>query len=165
MHVDVQVSAKPLFVAGNVTIIGNITLGNQVGIWFGAVIRADKDRITIGDRSNIQDNCVVHTSRGFPVTLGRDVSVGHGAILHGCTIADQVLIGMGAIVLNGARIGKGSVIGAGAVVREDAEIPEGSVVVGVPGKVIKQADLSQQQQILNNAASYVQLAEEYTRHG
>ena len=107
----------------------------------------------------------MHTSKGFPVTLGRDVSVGHGAILHGCTIADQVLVGMGAIVLNGARIGKGSVIGAGAVVREGAEIPEGSVVVGVPGKVIKQADASQQQQILNNAASYIQLAEEYARHG
>ena len=165
MHTDPKVSGKPLFVAANATVIGDITIGNQVGIWFGAVLRADKDRIIIGDRSNIQDNCVVHTSRGFPVTLGRDVSVGHGAILHGCTIADQVLVGMGAIVLNGAKVGKGSVIGAGAVVREDAEIPEGSVVVGVPGKVIKQADASQQQHILNNAASYVQLAEEYAHHG
>ena len=105
MHMDVQLSAKPLFVAGNATIIGDITFGNQVGIWFGAVIRGDKDRIIIGDRSNIQDNCVVHTSKGFPVTIGNDVSVGHGAILHGCTIHNQVLIGMGAIVLNGAKIG------------------------------------------------------------
>jgi carbonic anhydrase/acetyltransferase-like protein (isoleucine patch superfamily) len=165
MHVDAKVTGEALFMAGNATVTGNVTIGKQVGIWFGAVIRADKDRITIGDRSNIQDNCVVHTSKGFPVILGRDVSVGHGAILHGCTIADQVLVGMGAIVLNGARIGKGSLIGAGAVVREGADIPEGSVVVGVPGKIIKQTDAAQQQQILNNAASYIELAEEYARHG
>ncbi len=164
MRMDGNVSGKALFMAGNATVTGDVTLGKEVGIWFGAVVRADKDRIIIGDRSNIQDNCVVHTSRGFPVTLGRDVSVGHGAILHGCTIADQVLVGMGAIVLNGARVGKGSVIGAGAVVREDADIPEGSVVVGVPGKVIKQADTAQLQKILDNAASYVELAGEYARH-
>jgi carbonic anhydrase/acetyltransferase-like protein (isoleucine patch superfamily) len=165
MRMDAKVTGTPLFVAGNATVIGDITLGDQVGIWFGAVLRADKDRISIGDRSNIQDNCVVHTSRGFPVSLGTDVSVGHGAILHGCTIADQVLVGMGAIVLNGARIGKGSLIGAGALVREGMDIPEGSVVVGVPGKVIKQTDAAQRQQILSNAASYVELAGEYAHHG
>lgn len=164
MPMDAKVTGTPLFKAGNATIIGDVTIGKQVGIWFGAVVRGDKARIVIGDRSNIQDNCVVHTSKGFPVTLGSDVSVGHGAILHGCTIADQVLVGMGAVLLNGSRIGKGSVIGAGAVVREGAGIPEGSVVVGVPGKVIKQADAAQQQHILNNALSYVQLAEEYARH-
>ena len=165
MRMDGKVAGTPLFVAGNATVIGDISLGDGVGIWFGAVLRADKDRISIGDRSNIQDNCVVHTSKGFPVTLGKEVSVGHGAILHGCTIDDQVLIGMGAIVLNGARIGKGSLIGAGALVREGMEIPEGSVVVGVPGKVIKQTDAAQQQQIMVNAASYVELAKEYASHG
>jgi carbonic anhydrase/acetyltransferase-like protein (isoleucine patch superfamily) len=165
MRMDAKITGEALFMAGNATVTGDVTIGKQVGIWFGAVVRADKDRIIIGDRSNIQDNCVVHTTKGFPVTLGREVSVGHGAILHGCMIADQVLVGMGAIILNGARIGKGSVIGAGAVVREGAEIPEGSVVVGVPGKVIKQADASQQQHILANATSYVQLAEEYAHHG
>ena len=165
MRMDGKVAGTPLFVAGNATVIGDISLGDGVGIWFGAVLRADKDRISIGDRSNIQDNCVVHTSKGFPVTLGREVSVGHGAILHGCTIDDQVLIGMGAIVLNGARIGKGSLIGAGALVREGMEIPEGSVVVGVPGKVIKQTDAAQQQQIMANAASYVELAKEYASYG
>lgn len=164
MHMDAKVTGEALFMAGNATVVGDVTIGKQVGIWFGAVVRADKDRIIIGDRSNIQDNCVVHTSRGFPVTLGREVSVGHGAILHGCTIADQVLVGMGAIVLNGARIGKGSVIGAGAVIREGMDVPEGSVVVGVPGKVIKQADAVQQQNILTNAESYVQLAAEYAHH-
>jgi carbonic anhydrase/acetyltransferase-like protein (isoleucine patch superfamily) len=161
---DARISGEPLFVAANATLRGDITIGNEVGIWFGAVVRADKDRIVIGDRSNIQDNCVVHTSKGFPVTIGTDVSVGHGAILHGCTIGDQVLIGMGAIVLNGARIRRGSVIGAGAVVKEDADIPANSVVVGVPGKIIKQADEPQQKGILANALSYVELGREYALH-
>jgi carbonic anhydrase/acetyltransferase-like protein (isoleucine patch superfamily) len=165
MHMDIQLSAKPLFVAGNATITGDITFGNQVGIWFGAVIRGDKDRIIIGDRSNVQDNCVVHTSKGFPVTIGNDVSIGHGAILHGCTIHNQVLIGMGAIVLNGAKIGKGSIIGAGAVITEGKEIPPNSVVIGVPGKIVKQTDAAQQQHILNNAIAYMELAQEYLRHG
>ena len=165
MHMDLHVSGKPLFVAGNATVIGDITFGNQVGIWFGAVIRADRDRITIGDRSNIQDNCVVHTSKGFPVIIGNDVSVGHGAILHGCTIQDRVLIGMGAVVLNGAKVGDGSIIGAGAVITEGKEIPPNSVVVGVPGRIVKQTDADQQQHILNNAVSYVELAREYVHHG
>jgi carbonic anhydrase/acetyltransferase-like protein (isoleucine patch superfamily) len=161
---DYQISGKPLFVACNATVIGNITFGKEVGIWFGAVIRADKDRISIGDRSNIQDNCIVHTSKGYPVTLGNEVSVGHGAILHGCTIQDHVLVGMGAVVLNGARIGNGSIIGAGAVVTEGKDIPPNSVVVGVPGKIVKQTDADQQQHIRNNASSYVELAREYAHH-
>jgi carbonic anhydrase/acetyltransferase-like protein (isoleucine patch superfamily) len=160
-----EVSGVPLFAAGNATIIGDVTIGKQVGIWFGAVIRADKDRIVIGDRSNIQDNCVVHTSKGHPVIMGTDVSVGHGAILHGCTIGNRVLVGMGSIILNGASIGDGSVIGAGAVVTEGKLIPSGSVVVGVPGKIVKEADSAQQEQILKNAASYVELAGEYAHHG
>ncbi len=165
MHMDVQVSGMPLFVAGNATVIGDITVGNHVGIWFGAVIRADKDRIVIGNRSNIQDNCVVHTSKGFPVTIGNDVSVGHGAILHGCTIGNRVLVGMGAIVLNGAKVGDGSIIGAGAVITEGKDIPPDSVVIGVPGRIVKQTDPDQQQHILNNAVSYVELAREYAHHG
>jgi carbonic anhydrase/acetyltransferase-like protein (isoleucine patch superfamily) len=161
---DYQISGKPLFVACNATIIGNITFGKEVGIWFGAVIRADKDRISIGDRSNIQDNCIVHTSKGYPVTLGSEVSVGHGAILHGCTIQDHVLVGMGAVILNGARIGNGSIIGAGAVVTEGTDIPPNSVVVGVPGKIVKQTGADQHQHIRNNASSYVELAREYAHH-
>jgi carbonic anhydrase/acetyltransferase-like protein (isoleucine patch superfamily) len=165
MHMDVQVSGMPLFVADNAKLIGNVTIGKQVGIWFGAVIRADRDRIIIGDRSNIQDNCVVHTSKGFPVTIGNDVSVGHGAILHGCTIGNRVLVGMGAIIINGARIGEGSIIGAGAVITEGKDIPPNSVVVGVPGKIVKLVDQDQQQHILNNAVSYIELAKEYASHG
>jgi len=165
MHMDVQVSGVPLFVAGNATVIGNVTVGKHVGIWFGAVIRADKDRIVIGDRSNIQDNCVVHTSKGFPVIIGNDVSVGHGAILHGCTIGSRVLVGMGAIIINGAMIGEGSIIGAGAVITEGKIIPANSVVIGVPGRIVRQTDQDQQQHILNNAVSYVELAREYGHHG
>jgi len=164
MHMDGKVSGGALFKAANATVTGNVTLDRDIGIWFGAVIRADKDRIVIGDRSNIQDNCVIHTSIGFPVTLGTDVSVGHGAILHGCTIGNRVLVGMGAIVLNGATVGDGSVIGAGSVVTEGMTVPERSVVVGVPGKIIKQASDTQQQHILNNAASYIELAKEYASH-
>src|SRR5512145_527403 len=133
MHMDGKVSGTPLFRAANATLVGNVTVGSEVGIWFGAVIRADKDRIVIGDRSNIQDNCVVHTTTGHPVIVGDNVSVGHGAILHGCTIGNRVLVGMGAIVLNGAVVGDGSVIGAGAVVTEGMNVPPGSVVVGIPG--------------------------------
>ncbi|WP_292369312.1 gamma carbonic anhydrase family protein [Methanoregula sp. UBA64] len=159
---DGKIAGTPLWCAPNATMVGKVTVGSDVGIWFGAVIRADKDRIIIGDRSNIQDNCVVHTSAGFPTTLGCDVSVGHGAILHGCTIKDRVLVGMGAIVLNGAVVGEDSLIGAGAVVTEGMQIPPGSVVLGVPGKAIKQTTPAQRQHILENAASYVKLAGEYT---
>lgn len=154
---------KALFVAENATVIGDIALAEGTSVWFGAVLRADKDRIVIGKDSNIQDNCVVHTSDGFPVTVGEEVSVGHGAILHGCTIGSRVLVGMGAIVLNGAKVGDGSILGAGTVVTEGATIPPGSLVLGVPGKVLKQATPEQQAHIVSNARSYRELAEKY-RH-
>jgi carbonic anhydrase/acetyltransferase-like protein (isoleucine patch superfamily) len=164
MHMDKKVSGIPLFRAENATVIGNVTVGKEVGIWFGAVVRGDRDRIVLGDRSNIQDNCVVHTTMGHPVIVGNEVSVGHGAILHGCTIGNRVIIGMGAIVLNGATIGDGSIIGAGTVVKEGMDVPPGSVVVGIPGKIIKQATEVQQKHILANAATYVGLAGEYACH-
>ncbi|MEN6611598.1 MAG: gamma carbonic anhydrase family protein [Methanoregulaceae archaeon] len=155
---------KALFVAENATVIGDVALAEGTSIWFGVVIRADKDRVVIGKDSNIQDNCVVHTSAGFPVIVGEQVSVGHGAILHGCTIGDRVLVGMGAIVLNGADVGEGSLLGAGTVVTEGAVIPAGSVVLGVPGKVVKPASAGQQENIVANAGAYRELAEKY-RHG
>lgn len=164
MYMDGKISGAPLFRAGNATVIGDVTFGNDVGVWFGAVIRADKDRIILGDRSNVQDNCVLHTSAGHPVIVGSDVSVGHGAILHGCTIGSRVIVGMGAIVLNGADVGAGSIIGAGALVTEGTKVPAGSVIVGVPGKIIKQASEEQQKQILTNAVTYVNLAREYASH-
>ncbi|HWQ67120.1 MAG TPA: gamma carbonic anhydrase family protein [Methanospirillum sp.] len=149
------------FIAPNSTMIGRITIGTDAGIWYGAVVRADKDQIMIGDRSNIQDNCVVHTSAGHPVSIGDDVSVGHGAILHGCTIQDQVLVGMGAIILNGAVVGSGSIIGAGALVSEGKEIPPRSLVLGVPGKVMRQVSDEEGSGILHNASEYVKLAREH----
>jgi carbonic anhydrase/acetyltransferase-like protein (isoleucine patch superfamily) len=146
------------FIANNATIIGDVILLKDVNIWYGAVIRADKDKITIGDRSNIQDNVVVHTSKGFPITMGEDVSVGHGAILHGCNIGDHVLIGMGSIILNGASIGEGSIIGAGAVVTEGKVIPPRSLVLGLPGKVVRGVTNEEYEGILHNASEYVKLA-------
>lgn len=157
MPVD-SVRKSQVFIAPNATVLGDVTLGNEIGIWYGAVVRADKDRIVIGDRSNIQDNAVLHTSTGHPVLIGTDVSVGHGAILHGCRIADRVLVGMGAIVLNGAEIGCDSLLGAGTVVTEGTIIPPGSVVVGVPGKPIKQVSPEQQDHIVKNARNYWDLA-------
>jgi carbonic anhydrase/acetyltransferase-like protein (isoleucine patch superfamily) len=161
MDIHGKVTGTPLFIAGNATVIGTVTVGQQVGIWFGAVVRGDKDRIVIGDRSNIQDNCVVHTSKGYPVVLGSEVSVGHGAILHGCTLGDRVLVGMGAIILNGVNVGEGTLIGAGAVITEGMQVPANSVVVGVPAKIIKQTTDAQRDHIKNNASSYVTLAGEY----
>ncbi len=158
---DAGTRGSDVFVAPNATVIGDVALGDRVGVWFGAVVRGDRDRIAIGADSNVQDNCVVHCSPGHPVTLGREVSVGHGAVLHGCTIGDRVLVGMGAVVLNGAVVGEDSVIGAGAVVTEGAEIPPGSVVLGVPGKVVKQTTDEQRAHIRRNAATYVALAGRY----
>jgi carbonic anhydrase/acetyltransferase-like protein (isoleucine patch superfamily) len=163
MGIDAN-TGQAAFIAGNATVIGDVTLREGVSIWFGAVLRADKDGIEVGSRSNIQDNAVVHTTTGFPVRMGEDVSVGHGAILHGCIIKDRVLVGMGAIVLNGAVVGEDSVLGAGTVVTEKAVIPPGSVVIGVPGKVVKQTSEEQKQHIAQNAKAYRELAEGY-RHG
>jgi carbonic anhydrase/acetyltransferase-like protein (isoleucine patch superfamily) len=152
------------FIAPTATVTGDVTLGEETGIWFGAVLRGDRDRIEVGAGSNIQDNAVVHTSKGFPARIGKEVSVGHGAILHGCTIHDRVLVGMGAIVMNGAVVGEDSIIAAGAVVTEGSVIPPGSVVMGVPGKVVKQATASQKEGIRKNAESYIGLAKSY-QHG
>jgi carbonic anhydrase/acetyltransferase-like protein (isoleucine patch superfamily) len=154
---------SPLFLAPNATVTGDVVLGDDVGIWFGAVVRADKDRIRIGRGSNIQDNAVVHTTTGFPVDVGEQVSVGHGAILHGCTVEDCVLVGMGAIVMNGARIGHHSIIGAGAVVTEHADIPPRSLVLGVPAKVVRSTTDEQEEAIVKNARSYIDLAGAYRK--
>jgi carbonic anhydrase/acetyltransferase-like protein (isoleucine patch superfamily) len=151
----------PEFIAKNATILGDVTISEKASVWFGAVIRADKDAIQIGEGSNIQDNAVVHTSKGFPVIIGKEVSVGHGAILHGCIIGDRVLVGMGAIVMNGAIVGEGSILGAGTVVTEGSRIPPHSVVLGVPGKVIRQTTPEQDKGIAVNAASYIDLAGKY----
>ena len=142
-------------------VIGDVELGDDVSIWHGAVVRGDTDSITIGDNSNIQDNCVVHCTKGFPVVVKRNVSVGHGAVIHGCTLEDNVLIGMNATVLNGAHIGKNSIVGAGAVVSEGKEFPERSLILGVPGKLVRELTDEQVQHIQDNADNYVRLSKQY----
>jgi carbonic anhydrase/acetyltransferase-like protein (isoleucine patch superfamily) len=158
------VAGARVFVAENAAVIGDVVLGDDVSVWFGAVIRGDKDRISIGPGSNVQDNAVIHTTTGFPVEIGAEVSIGHGAILHGCSIRDRVLVGMGAILLNGVVVGEGSIIGAGAVITEGKEIPAHSLVLGVPGKVIRETTPEQRDGIVHNAREYVKLAGRY-RHG
>lgn len=123
--------------APDASIIGNVTLGIDVGIWFGAVLRGDIEPIVVGEGTNIQEHTVVHTDAGYPTTIGARCTIGHRAIIHGCTIGNNVLIGMGAIVLNGAVIGENTLIGAGALVPERKEIPAGSLVIGMPGKVAR----------------------------
>ncbi len=129
-----------IFFAPGARVIGNVHLAADVSIWFNAVLRGDNEPIVIGRGSNVQDGAVFHTDPGFPMTIGQNVTVGHKAILHGCTIGDGSLIGMGAVVLNGAKIGKGCLIGANALVTEGKEIPDGSMAVGQPAKVLRSVD-------------------------
>jgi carbonic anhydrase/acetyltransferase-like protein (isoleucine patch superfamily) len=131
------------FIADNATVVGSVVLGNDVSIWFNVVVRGDNDVITIGDNSNVQDNAVLHTDPGILLTLGRDVSVGHLAMLHGCTVGDNSLVGINAVVLNRAVIGKNCLIGSNALIPEGKVIPDGSLVVGSPGRVVRQLELQE----------------------
>ena len=128
------------WIAPDAVLIGRVRLGRNAGIWFGAVIRGDNEPIVIGEDSNIQEHTVMHTDPGFPLTVGKGCTIGHRAMLHGCTIGDDSLVGMGAIILNGARIGAGSLVGAGALVTEGKEFPERSLIVGSPAKAIRTLD-------------------------
>ena len=125
------------FIADTADVIGNIRLKSQASVWFGAVLRGDNEWIEIGEGSNVQDNCTCHTDKGFPLTIGKNCTVGHNVILHGCTIEDGALVGMGSIVMNGARIGKNSIVGAGSVITEGKEFPENSLIIGSPARVIR----------------------------
>ena len=126
------------WVAPNATVIGRVTLGSQVSVWFGATIRGDNDSIRIGSRTSVQENAVLHVDPGFPLEIAEECTIGHGAILHGCTIGRGALIGIGAIVLNGAKVGEGAMIGAGALVPPGKEIPANAVVIRAPGKVVRE---------------------------
>lgn len=128
------------WVAGSATVAGRVRLGEDAGVWFGAVIRGDNEWIEIGARTNVQDNCTLHSDHGLPLTIGEGCTLGHGAIVHGCTIGDNVLIGMGATILNGARIGANSIVGAGSLVTEGKSFPENSLIVGSPAKAIRTLD-------------------------
>lgn len=142
------------WVAPDANIIGRIVLEAESSVWFGATLRGDNDPIIVGRGSNVQENCVLHTDIGFPLTIGADCTIGHKAMLHGCTIGDGSLIGMGAIVLNGAKIGRGCLIGAGALITEGKEIPDFSLVMGSPGKVVRTLDAEAQARLLRSAEGY-----------
>ena len=146
------------YVAEGAQVIGDVILKADSSIWYNTVCRADINRIVIGERTNIQDNSVIHLENDQGVLVENDVTVGHNAIIHGCSIADGALIGMGAIIMNGAVIGKGAVIGAGAVVKEDMVIPDFSLVVGVPGKIVKTLSPETYDDNVKWAAKYVKLA-------
>lgn len=131
------------WVAPGAHVIGKVTLAAGASIWFGAALRGDNERLTVGPGSNVQENCVFHTDPGFPLTIGENCTVGHGVILHGCTLEDAVLVGMGSVVMNGAVIGAGSLIGAGALVTEGTVVPPQSLVLGQPGRVVKSRDFTE----------------------
>lgn len=128
------------WVAPDANLIGKVVLEEAASVWFGTTIRADHEEIRVGAGSNVQENCVFHVDAGYPLTIGRGCTIGHKVMLHGCTIGDNSLIGMGATVLNGAKIGKNCLIGAGALITENKEIPDGSLVMGAPGKVVRPLD-------------------------
>ncbi len=143
------------WIAPSADVMGRVRLLKDTSVWFGAVLRGDNEWISIGEGSNVQDGCVLHTDIGAPLTIGRDCTIGHKAILHGCAIGDNSLVGMGAIVLNHARIGKNCLIGAGAFVGEGKTIPDNSLVVGAPGKVIREIDGATAEKLKLSALSYV----------
>ncbi len=151
------------WVADSATVLGDVVVGARSGVWFGTVVRADTAPIRVGEETNLQDNCTLHADPGAPLTIGDRVTVGHGAVLHGCTVGSDVLVGMGAVVLNRARIGDGSMLAAGAVVLEDTDVPEGSLVAGVPGRVRRQVTDAERERVRRNAGSYVRLAAEHRR--
>ena len=152
---------KSVFIADGAKVIGNVEIGKGSSVWFNAVIRADSDKVNIGENSNIQDNAVIHTSEGFGVSIGDNVTIGHGAIIHGCTVKNNVMIGMGAIVLNGAVIEENSIIGAGSLVTQGKVIPAGSLAFGNPVKIVRQLTDKEIESIKDNAIAYVNEANEY----
>ncbi len=154
-HKVVTPGSGRYWIAPTATLIGRVEVGEDVSVWFGAVIRGDNELIRIGARTSIQEHCVLHTDLGFPMTLAEDCTIGHLAMLHGCTIGKGALIGIGAIVLNGAKIGAGSVVGAGALVPENKEIPPDVVVMGSPAKVVRAITDVDRQRIQEGVDFYV----------
>ena len=155
--------AATAWVADNAQVIGRVELADDASVWYGAVLRGDNDRITVGARSNVQDGSVLHADAGFPLTLGADVTVGHQAMLHGCTVGDGSLIGIQAVVLNGATIGRNSLVGAGAVVTEGKEFPDGSLILGAPAKAVRSITPEQVERLRFGALHYVENAERHRR--
>lgn len=158
--VDVHPESR---VAPNATLVGKVKLEQGASVWFGAVLRGDNELIHIGEQSNVQDGTVMHTDMGFPLTLGKGVTIGHNAMLHGCTVGDYSLVGINAVVLNGAKIGKYCIIGANTLIGEGKEIPDGSLVIGSPGKVVRELSEAQKTMLEASAAHYAHNAQRYAR--
>ena len=149
------------YVADTATLIGKVTLEANASVWSGVTIRGDNERITIGENSNVQESCVMHTDMGFPLTIGKEVTIGHQAMLHGCTVGDGSLIGIQAVVLNGARIGKGCLVGAGALVTEGKEFPDYSLIIGAPAKAVRTLTEEELQRLRLSAQSYAMRGQQY----
>lgn len=149
------------FVAPNATIHGNVRIGAQASVWFGAVIRAESDQVTIGERSNVQDGAIIHVDAGFPATLGREVTVGHRAVVHGATVEDGCIVGIGAILLNGAHIGANSIVAAGALVGEGKRFPPNSMLMGIPAKLVRTLTDEEAARVARGAQHYVDYGAAY----
>ncbi len=151
------------WVADTATVRGDVTLGEEVSVWFSAVIRGDEAPVSVGERSNVQDGAILHVSAGFPCVVGRDVTIGHGAIVHGCTVEDGALIAMRATVLDGAHIGAGAMVGAGAVVPPGMQVPPGVLVLGIPARVVGPLNETQKAMLQRGVSHYLERKEEYRR--
>ena len=160
---EVEITGEDFYVAETASVIGKVRLANDTSVWFGAVLRGDNESITVGENTNIQECAVIHTDPGFPCILGSNVTIGHQAMLHGCQVGDNSLIGINAVVLNGAKIGRNCLIGANALVTENQEIPDGSLVIGSPAKPIKQLTTAQVQKLKESAEHYVTRFKKFKR--
>lgn len=152
------------WVAPDANVIGKVVLAAESSVWFSATLRGDNEEIHVGQGSNVQENCVFHTDMGFPLVIGENCTIGHKVMLHGCTIGDNTLIGMGATILNGAKIGRSCLIGAGALITEGKEIPDGSLVMGAPGKVVRQLDDKAIAMLTASARHYAQNAARFAKN-
>ena len=159
----VQLIGDPHYVAHDATVVGDVVMHANVNIWFQVVIRAENDRIVIGENCNVQDASVLHVDPGYPMTLGRSVSIGHKVMLHGCTVGEGTLIGINSVVLNGAKIGKSVLIGANTLITEGKEIPDGVLVVGSPGKIVRELKPEERERLLGIATGYVERSRLYAR--
>ena len=155
--------APDAWIAPGAVVLGDITLGSQVSVFYGCVLRSEHAPITVGEQTNLQDGVIAHADPGFPTSIGARVSAGHRATLHGCTVADDVLVGMGATLLNGSRVGAWSLVAAGAVVREGFEVPEGSLVAGVPARIVRPLTDEERVKITLNAQVYLTLSQQHAR--
>lgn len=157
--------AASAFIAGQAVVLGNVTLGDESTVWFHATVRADREEIVIGNKSNVQDNAVIHVDEGYPVHIGEKVTIAHSAVIHGSSIGDNTLIGMGAILLNGSKIGKNCIIGAGALVPQNMIIPDNSLVLGSPGKIVRKVTVEEISANIHNAEEYVKEGRHYKIQG